>query len=116
MSSFSKFKLDIPSKQVETPADSTFNHSSSTLFWDLAQPESLPTSGSSGVQKLHGNFLSDSQAGGYNKSWRSWEEFTSFLAQEQSSNSTCRASKGVRENWGWALFGANSVCLCSLPN
>ncbi|KAF8952886.1 hypothetical protein BDZ97DRAFT_1629145, partial [Flammula alnicola] len=37
--------------------------------------------------KLYGNFLYDSESGRYDMSWHSWEEFLSFLAQEEASNS-----------------------------
>lgn len=63
MSAFSKFRLDSES----VPADSvTVNDTSSTLFWDLAQPGSSPTTVPSESQKIYGNFLSDSVSGGYN--------------------------------------------------
>ncbi|KAF8972453.1 hypothetical protein BDZ97DRAFT_1617138, partial [Flammula alnicola] len=84
MSSFSKFKLDIPR---QTPGDCTLDNASSTLFWDLAQPESSPKSAAGGIQKLYGDYQYDSESGRYDMSWRSWEEFLSFLAQEQASNS-----------------------------
>ena len=84
MSTFSKLRLDVLRQH---PTDSTVNDAPSTLFWDLAQPGSSPTSAQSGPQKLYGNFFSDSESGRYNVSWSSWEEFLSFLAQEQASNS-----------------------------
>jgi len=81
MSTFSKFRLNVPSSAVNGV------DAPSTLFWDLAQPGSSPMSAPSGSQKRYGNFVSDSQSGRYNKSWNSWEEFLSFLNQEQAVNS-----------------------------
>jgi hypothetical protein len=81
MSTFLKFRLEVPADSV------TVNNTSSTLFWDIAQPGSSPTSVPSDSQKIYGNFLSDSVSGRYNMSWNSWEEFLSFLAREQVANS-----------------------------
>ncbi|EDR06201.1 uncharacterized protein LACBIDRAFT_329015 [Laccaria bicolor S238N-H82] len=86
MATFSKFRLDVPRRHL---TESTMNDAPSTLFWDLTQSGSSPTSAPSGSQKLYGCFLSDSESGRYPLSWSSWEafKFLSFLTQEQVANS-----------------------------
>jgi hypothetical protein len=69
------------------PTERTVNNEPSELFWNLAEPGSSPKSSSDTPQKLYGNFSSDSESGKYNRSWCSWEDFTSFLGQEQAANS-----------------------------
>ena len=84
MSTFSKFWLNISRQHL---TESTVNNVPSTLFWDLAQPGSSPTSAPSGSWRCYGCFLSDSEFGQYPLSWNSWEEFLSFLTREQAVNS-----------------------------
>ena len=50
-STFSKFRLDVPTDSQAMVNDSDM---SSTLFCDLAQPGSSPMSAPSGSQKLYG--------------------------------------------------------------
>jgi hypothetical protein len=112
MSSFSRFKF----KVNLTPADSesAVNNLNvpSTLFWDLAQPESSPsTSSERHFQKFYGDFQSDSESGRYNKSWPSWEEFTLFLAQEQALNSI--ELRKVSAKTGAERYLERSVYVCA---
>jgi len=108
MASFSKFKLDISRQHL---ADSSCTDTPSTLFWDLAQPGSSPTSVANGFQKLYGDYLSDSQSGRYNKSWCSWEEFLSFLSQEQALNSI--ELRRVSSKTGAARYMERIVYVCA---
>jgi len=81
------------------------------LFWDRAQPGSSPTSAASGFQKLYGDFRSDSESGRYNKSWCSWEEFRSFLVQEQAANSI--ELRQVSSKTGAERYVERTVYVCA---